>query len=204
MKIDSVAGSEDDGDLAFMVNPQELQTLTSITAFEAKWHDGRNTLSSVNASLEDRSAQVVGNVVKTAVKILPLFGVPAAPGEPGAAGAPRAQHFCADGMDKKLAAAKAAKATLLARQGVLKAANDALADVAGRAAAMGAAVDEATKSDLSKALKVATDAAKAQLAAEEDLSGALKPICSKGKSAQTRRSWELGSKVRPLISISIS
>lgn len=176
MKIDSVAGSEDDGDLAFMVNPQELQTLTSITAFEAKWHDGRNTLSSVNASLEDRSAQVVGNVVKTAVKILPLFGVPAAPGEPGAAGAPRAQHFCADGMDKKLAAAKAAKATLLARQGVLKAANDALADVAGRAAAMGAAVDEATKSDLSKALKVATDAAKAQLAAEEDLSGALKPI----------------------------
>lgn len=174
VKVDAVAGSADDGDLSFMINPQDLQTLTSVTTFGAKWLDGRNMLSSINATVEDRSAQIVGNLVKTAVKIIPLAaGLPAPPG-----GARSATLTCTDARQALLDAATA-KATLKVRTDALEAATKALAATQRKVAAMGAAVDDPTKAALSAALDATVAAQAAETEAEGTLTDALDAITFK-------------------------
>jgi len=177
LKVEAVAGSADDGTLAFLVDPQELQSLTSVTTFGAKWHDGRNMLSTINGSVEDRSAQIVGNVVKTAVKIIPLaMGVPSPPG--GATLTTPAPPLirCDDKAIAALAKAKTAKALLDVRNDAVDAATEVLKSVAAKVAAAGQAVDAATKRQLAKALDELTAAKVAQTEAADALVAALKPI----------------------------
>ncbi|TYC78767.1 hypothetical protein [Novosphingobium sp. BW1] len=175
VKVEAVAGSADDGDLSFVINPQDLQTLTSVTTFGAKWLDGRNMLSSINATVEDRSAQIVGNLVKTAVKIIPLAaGVPAPPG-----GARSATLMCTDGARQALADAATAKAALKVRTGALDAATKVLGAVQKKVAAMGDAVDDPTKAALSAALDNAVAAQAAQTEADGALTEALDAITYK-------------------------
>ena len=174
VKVEAIARSEDDGGLAFVINPQDLQTLTSITTFNTKWHDGRNLISSINASVEDRTGQIVGNLAKTVVKIIPLTGIPNAP---GGQGTPRsATIFCSDDAAKALDSAQTAKASLQARQGILKTANAALAAISRKAAAMGDSVDESTKQALSAAFDAVVKATREQSVAEEVLADSVKEI----------------------------
>lgn len=172
VKVDAVADSADDGSLQFLINPQDLQTATSITTFGAKWHDGRNILSSINASVEDRTAQVVGNLVKTAVKVIPLAA--GAPAPPGAA--PTATLFCTAEATAALSAAKDAKALLDIKDGDLKKATSALASVTTKVASMGGAIDDATKSALSTAIDNLVKAQREQSATAEALQTALEAI----------------------------
>lgn len=170
----SSPGSADDGTLAFLVDPQELQSLTSVTTFAAKWQDGRNMLSTINGSVEDRSAQVVGNVVKTAVKILPLaMGVPSPPG--AAPSVPKIIK-CDDKAIDYLAKAKAAKGLLDIRNDAVDSATEVLKNVTAKVSAAGQAVDAATKKQLAKALDDLTVAKAAQTDAADALVAALKPL----------------------------
>ena len=172
VKVEAIAGSADDGDLSFILNPQDLQTLTSVTTFGAKWHDGRNMLSSINMTVEDRSAQIIGNLVKTAVKVIPLAaGLPAPPG-----GAASATLFCSAASAQALADAASAEAGLKVRTGALQAATKALSALQKKVAAMGDAVDDPTKAALSAALDASVKAQAAQTQAEEELAEALEAI----------------------------
>ena len=178
VKVEAVAGSADDGELQFLINPQDLQTPTSITTFGAKWHDGRNVLSSINASVEDRTAQVIGNIVKTAVKVIPLaIGLPApgapplAPGEP-----PRATRFCLPTAATALEIAKTATALVETREGELKGRTAVLTALTTKVAAMSAAIDDATKTALGTALDDVVKARRNLIAAEEALGQALEAI----------------------------
>lgn len=176
VKVDAVPGSADDGDLAFVINPQDLQTLTSVTTFGAKWHDGRNMLSSINMAVEDRSAQIIGNLVKTAVKVIPLVsGVPAAPGAPAAS----ATLFCSVEAAQALKDAETAKATLKIRTDTLNTATKALSAVQRKVAAAGDAIDDPTRAALSAALDAAVKAQTAQIRAEAELTEALDAITFK-------------------------
>ena len=174
VKVEAVAGSADDKDLAFMLDPQALQSLTSVTTFSAKWQDGRNLFSTINMSAEDHSAQILGNVVKTAVKVIPLaMGVPPvgllAPG-----GKPKGP--CGDGMLEAVQKATAARLALQVANNAVDDATDALKEANAKVAAMGAAVDKESKKALSDALDALAAAKLAQAAAAEDLVNKLKPI----------------------------
>lgn len=172
LKVEAAQSSADDGHLAFMVNPQDLQSLTSITSFNAKWHDGRNLFSTINASVEDRSAQIVANVVKTAVKVLPLaMGMPTGLIPPGST-APA----CTPAALAALEASKAAKALLEARTSEFEQATAAYKTTSDRITALGTSVSESAKTDLNDALKAMGVAKRRQDAAAEALTEALKPI----------------------------
>jgi len=180
VKVDVVSGSADDADLAYIINPQDLQTLTSVTSFTAKWFDGRNLFSSIGASVDDHSAQVVGNLVKTAIKIAPLFaGLPPLPG----AAATKASDkpvpkliLCRDEGAKALVKAHDAKGVLLARTKAVEAATDALTAAAAKVATMGAAVSENAKTDYDAAITKLDKATSDEDDAATALSEALKPI----------------------------
>ncbi len=177
VKVDAVAGSADDGALQFLINPQDLQTPTSITTFGAKWHDGRNVLSSINASVEDRTGQVIGNIVKTAVKIIPLAAGMPAPGAPVTQGAtPSATRFCLPAAAAALEEAEMATALVVTRQGELKTRTVTLMALSRKVAAMGSAIDDATKTALAVALDDVVRATRNSTAAEEALSEALEAI----------------------------
>ncbi|HEX8443450.1 MAG TPA: hypothetical protein VF631_07370 [Allosphingosinicella sp.] len=172
MKVEAAQGSADDGRLAFMVNPQDLQSPTSITTFSAKWHDGRNLFSTIGASVEDRSAQIVGNVVKTAVKVLPLaMGMPPGLLPPGSSAPTCTEKAAAD-----LEAAKAAKGLLEARTQDLERATAAYKATSERITALGASVGESAKTELDEALKALGVAKRRQDAATEALTEAVKSI----------------------------
>ena len=176
VKVEAVAGGADDRDLAFMLDPQALQSLTSVTTFSARWQDGRNLFSTINMSADDHSAQIIGNVVKTAVKIVPLaLGMPA-PG--GGKNKPAAvpEEACGLGMREAVQKATAARLTLQVANNDVDNATDALKQASGKVVAMGAAVDEKSSKALSDALDALTTAKLTQAAAAEDLVNKLKPI----------------------------
>lgn len=178
LKVEAVQGSADDGNLAFMVNPQDLQSLTAVTSFTAKWHDGSNMLSTINASAEDRSAAIVGSLVKTAVKLLPLVvGAPPLPAAPGAeAPPPPPPPDCTDAARTALKAAKTAKGALETRTEAVNAATAELERLTAKAAVMGDAIDEGTKKALADAMDALSEARAAQSDAADALAAALKPI----------------------------
>ena len=177
VKVEAIAGSADDGTLAFMIDPQELQSITAVTSFTAKWHDGRNMLSTINASVDDRSAQIVGNVVKTAVKLFPLVaGLPPLPLAPGATAPPPPPIRCKPEARTALESAKTAKGLLKAQTALVETETATVTDLTRKVVSMGAAVDERTKKDLSDAIDRMALATAAQTEAAEAFAAALKPI----------------------------
>jgi hypothetical protein len=171
LKVDADATSAEDGDLAFIISPQDLQTLTNVTSFTAKWQDGSNMLSTINATSEDRTAQILGNVVKTVVKILPLVAGLAPPG--GVRGSAVAPVACDPKAAAALAAAKAAKNMLDQANDDVTAKTKALADATAQ---LGTNPGEGAKARRDAA---AVDLSKAQIAqsdATDTLAEALKPI----------------------------
>ena len=171
VKVEATPSAADDGDLAFVVNPQDLQTLTNVTAFGAKWFDGRNMLSSINASSEDRTAQIIGNLTKTALKILPLaMGSPAAPVAAGQV------IECEPAMVQALANAKTAKATLEAANDLVEGRTAEVTRLGAKVQQQGINVDEATKKSLGDAIDLLVQAKATQADAAEALVKTMKPI----------------------------
>jgi hypothetical protein len=170
LKVEAAAGSADDGTLAFMINPQDLQSFTSVTAFTAKWQDGRNLLSSINVSVEDRSVQIAGNVVKAAVKLLPLLA-----GAPGAA-RPAGVMECSRAAAEALPVAAKAKALVDTRSAAVEAGTADVKRLTAKVATMGASVDKGSRDALGNAIDALVDAQAALTDATEKLTAALRPI----------------------------
>lgn len=185
-KVEATIGSADDGAHAYIIDPTSLQTLRSITALKAAWHDNSNMLSAINASVEDRSAQIIGNVVTSVAKLATLAVAPGAP-----AGAKLA---CTGSASKQLDAAKAAKAKLDGINDQVELANADVVRLAAKVAAMGGAVDQKTKDSYSRALNRLDDLKAQQAEAAEALAGALKPISSVQRHYWPRTGDEFRSK----------
>jgi len=174
LKVAAAASSADDGELAFMINPQELQTLTSVTAFAAKWQDGRNMLASINASAEDRTAQIIGNITKAAVKILPLaMGMPSAP---GAAPGPPPLIECSEDAVANLGAAKDAKKSLDTFNALVEERTAEVNRLAAKVQQQGLNVDEGTKKALGDAVDLLVAARGQQADATDGMTRALKKV----------------------------
>lgn len=172
VKVDAIAGAADDGTMSFIIDPRLLQTSTSVTSFGAKWYEGTNNLQSINASVEDRSGQVIANVVKTAAKVIPLVaGAGAPPSTP-----PKASILCSDTSTAALKAAKAAKGDLDAANSAVEAAAETLTAANARVAALGSAVTDAAKADLDKAYAALALAKSRQADVATALEGALAKI----------------------------
>jgi hypothetical protein len=171
VKVEATPGAAEDGSLAFMVNPQDLQTLTNVTTFSAKWHDGTNMLSSINASSDDRTAQIIGNLTKTAIKLVPLFA--------GGGITPSTAHQDPDctptGLGDWKKAAKA-RTALKTATGDVETATAEVKRLTEKVAQQGANVDNATKEQLGKAIDSLVQANVVQGNATEAFTEAMKKI----------------------------
>jgi hypothetical protein len=79
LSIAATPGAEDDPEQRYLIDATSLQGPLTRSTFDVKYHDGSNTIQSINTDVEDRTAEFVGNVVRMAGDILPLVtGLPTA------------------------------------------------------------------------------------------------------------------------------
>lgn len=168
VKTEATKGSADDATLAYMIDPNDLQSITNITTFGAKWIDGTNQLASINASVEDRTGQIIGNLTKTAVSAIKLLAGPGAAGD--------TYTPCSDTAKAALAKAKTAKAELDLKTTAVEAATEELASIKKVVDALGDSIDDATRKRYADAITKLTVAQETQNVATEALAKAQKAI----------------------------
>ena len=168
VKTEATRGSADDATLAYMIDPNDLQSITNITTFGAKWIDGTNQLSSINASVEDRTGQIIGNLTKTAVSAIKLLA--------GPGGGSDTYTPCSDTAKAALAKAKTAKAELDLKTAAVEAATEELGSIKKVVEALGDSIDDATKKRYADAITKLTTAQETQNDAAEALAKAQKAI----------------------------
>jgi hypothetical protein len=77
LKVAATAGTHDDPSQRYVIDPTSLQGPATRATFGVEYHEGTNTLKSVNADVEDDTAEVVGNIVSTIGSLAgPLTGLP--------------------------------------------------------------------------------------------------------------------------------
>jgi hypothetical protein len=136
----------------YLIDPESLQTLLTRSEFNAAFHDGSNMLKSVNATIEDRTAAVIGNVVRTVVSLAPVIaGAPLALDE--ADNRNRTPPACTGTARDALDEAKLLKGEVNEATRKVNEANAAVVDAARDVADMGAAVDEVTRARYGAAVR---------------------------------------------------
>ena len=169
-KVEIVDGQADDAENSYIFDPNQLQSAFSISSFQVKWQDGRNLISTINVSNEDRTAQVIGKSVTGIGKLaLSLAKVAGAPGlRPPNACTDDTIQAVQDAKDQKVAL-ELAGATVRAAQAKLKATTD-------KVAAMGVNVSEPAKVELADAIDSLNKALKAQASKSGELEETLRAI----------------------------
>jgi hypothetical protein len=174
LKVEAVSDLAPDASQAYVIDPASLQTLTSIGRFDATWQDGSLMLSSVNVTAEDHSAAVVGNVITAVTKLLPIaMGVPA----PGALHT-ESTSACTPNAETALTNVQTLKPELDDVTAQVEASTAQLARLTARAATMGTAVDEATKTALAAEIDNLATLRHRQDDLSQQLSSALERITS--------------------------
>lgn len=169
--------SEDDPDQRYLIDPTSLQSPVTRSQFSVTYHEGSNTIHTVNAEIEDRSAAVAGNLVTTAVNLAPLLmGVSIPPDLGIRAFDGPAPPACTTDAKIALARAERLKAQLDEQTAALTEATDAVTTLAARVARLGTAVDTATSSAYARALETLDRLAVTQAALNAQLEDALKPL----------------------------
>lgn len=181
MKVEITSGFADDGEQAYSIDPASLQTLTSIGTFSAKWQEGSNALASINVSAEDRTAAIIGNVVKGVAKLAPLvMGVPMVA---------NSGHVCSLDAKKALDSAQALKPQLDDLNDRVEASTAEIARLLAKTATMGTAVDDATKAKLSAEIEKLATFRNSQATVADQLAAALKAI-----TVVRKETWPLDSR----------
>lgn len=129
----------------YAIDYRRLSGWTKTSALTIEYQENSNILKSINASVEDRTAEIAGNVVKTGLGIASLVGgipLPAAAPE-GSLLTPKYMLICANGAQKLLDAVTLATAAVKDRTGKLKAATAAVDALSSRISALSDA-DRAT------------------------------------------------------------
>jgi hypothetical protein len=170
----------DDGDFAFAINPEALQSLSNVTTFEAKFHENSNMLASINASVEDRTGQIIGGLVKTGGSLLRLTAL----GRPEGSSDEKPILHCSKEVEGSLKKARTKKAELALAASELRAATQSLASQTAEAASLGFSVSEKVKEELSSARARLSKAQAGVTIATRSFQAAIKPI-----SYKTKRYW---------------
>jgi hypothetical protein len=168
-KVEIVDGYADDMSQAYLIDPTQLESALSISNFRVTYFEGRNQISTINASSEDRTAQVITSVAAGVGKL----AVAAAAG--GGAG-PQA---CSDEVAEAVSAVDTMETDLETLNGRVKAAQAALKAVTDKIATMGASVDDASRAQLATAIDTLTNETRAQAAKVRELAEQLALISRK-------------------------
>jgi hypothetical protein len=64
LSIAATPGAEDDPEQRYLIDATSLQGPLTRSSFDVKYHDGSNTIQSINTDVEDRTAEFVGNDVR--------------------------------------------------------------------------------------------------------------------------------------------
>ncbi|MCG2841207.1 hypothetical protein L6Q21_09470 [Sandaracinobacter sp. RS1-74] len=152
----------------FVIDYRRLAGFTKITSFAIEYQESSNILKSINATAEDRTAEIIGNTVKTAVGIASL-----AAGVPGVSKAPDGTPLTAPGgilvcgpkTQGLLDAVTLAADNVKTKAEALKKATANVDALASRAASL----SDADKTELTKRVGLQTDAIKALATAQSAL-----------------------------------
>lgn len=167
-KAETQESAVPDGVHAYTIDPASLQTLTSIGAFKATYADGGLMLSSINVSSEDRTGQIIGNVASGIAKLAAFpIGRVAPSGE---------VVTCSEQVAKAVDEVQLKTRVLDTLNGQMAALTADLQKLAGRAAAMGNAVDEPTKAAIAAKMDQLEAKKLEQDGAAQALAAALKKI----------------------------
>ncbi|MGD9714134.1 MAG: hypothetical protein AB7V46_19045, partial [Thermomicrobiales bacterium] len=173
LKVEASSGQADDGAHAYLIDPASLQRLLSISEFNATYQDGSNMLRTVNASVEDRTGQFIGNIVQTVASLAPVaMGLPA----PGSTPPPPGTSICRPEVIAALSRSTTLKGQLDDANAQVTRANDEVLAAAAIAAQMGTSIDTATRDRLGAATRRLHDLRGVQSGLAAQLSDALRPI----------------------------
>lgn len=171
-KVEIADGFADDLRQAYLIDPTQLESALSISSFRVTYFDGRNQIATINASSEDRTAQVVTSLATGVGKL----AVAAAAGGAGESVGPQA---CSDEVAEAVAAVDTMETDLETLNGRVKAAQAALKAATDKVTTMGSAVDDASRAQLATAIDNLTKETRAQAAKVRELAEQLELISSK-------------------------
>ncbi|BBK44427.1 hypothetical protein STVA_44470 [Allostella vacuolata] len=163
----------------YVIDTNSLSSWFKTSSLQIDRHEN-GMLKSVNADAQDQSAQVIGNLVKSAVGIATLAAGGAPVGTLAVAGvAARRTGDCQAAAAMAVEAADAAATALRAATARVGEARERVAEINRQLAEMGPQPDAAALAKLRRALQQLDDRVTEQSAAEGRLSVALEPITAR-------------------------
>lgn len=132
-----------DPNLRFTVRINSLSSPLKVSSLDLGY-DANGMITTVNASAEDKTAQVIGNLVGSAAKIATIGALPGA--SPGAV-----PEACSKEVRDALAEVEGLRPDVKAATKLVVGRTETLKALQGKAAALGANIDEGTKGRIAKA-----------------------------------------------------
>jgi hypothetical protein len=176
-KVTLAAASLPDGEHTYAIDPNSIQTATSVASLTVTFQPDSNQLASINEAVEDQSATVITNVATGVAQIgLAVVSAGGAAGLDGGPPPPPAPVLCNTTTQGEVDAAKAAGDTLTKDTAALGDATDNLKALTAKIASMGGNVDPKTKRLLSAALDRIAALTDQTASDQSAVSDALKPI----------------------------
>lgn len=150
----------------FVIDYRKLSNFTKISSFSIEYQEKSNILKSINASVEDRTAEIAGNVIKSAIGIASLAGgIPLPPGSKpldGSPPPPLGQITCGPKTNQLLSNLTVAAGKLKIAGEALKKATASVEELAARAAIL----SDGDKTTLTKRVSVQAAAIRALAVAQ--------------------------------------
>lgn len=177
LKVTAVASAQDDPEQRYLIDATSLQGPLTRSQFSVAYHDDSNTLKTVNADVEDRTAAFIGNVVSTVATLARTFtGVP--PASALSRNAERADRnapasFCTEDAAAALERVERLEAELAAANRDVAGASDEVARLGAIVARVGDGVDPTTAARFAAALERLEELTASQARIADLLSSAL-------------------------------
>jgi hypothetical protein len=180
--VDATAGSEDDPNQSYLIDANSLQGPLNTSQFDVSYHEGSGTLRTINAEVEDRSAAVIANVVRTAVAFAPaLMGAPATAfiAQRDSSRAATLPITCKSGVVEALEEIRRLEGNLETLNDQVATATAEVAVLAAAAIRMNGAIDPVTSQRYGDAIDNLERLASAQAGLAAELATALEPLTAK-------------------------
>ena len=161
-----------DPDNLFVIDPTSIAGAFKTSDLLVKYSEATGSPSSLNATVEDRTAQVIANIAGIAVSTAKLVALPGVP-----AAAPTTA--CSDAAVAALAQAKSLAPKVAAARKIVESRTGDLKSVQDKLAAMGVNADERTKRELADKYSALQSATADLDAVSADLDKALAVIVDK-------------------------
>lgn len=176
LSVSAVPGAQDDPTQRYLIDATSLQRPLTTSSFDVTYHEGSNTIQSINAEVEDRTPEFVANVVTTVAKLaMAASGGPraglftATPGGPG-------RSACTPEGEKALRRVEELEVAVDAATSEVDSASDQVAKLAAVVAKLGSGVDPTTAARFAAALERLDSLVETQAGLSEQLASALEDV----------------------------